>query len=360
MIQNSPERTLAGTAATLRALAGRERDDDFAASQLRAAADLLEQLAPRVEWRRDQHGALAARARSVLAAVLAEAGGQGGQGGGGGGGDGGAGAGGGRSPDAPLAAIASYLAANAGGGGQSGKARLGDDGDGDRALQGAIAEAAQWVAARGTEDDLAGQLRALLGWQLDLERRVAREAAQRHLGTIGLRQVDHVGIAVRDLGAAVALFCDVFGGRFMVGGDEDEMGIRTVQLDVPPGIRLELMQPLHQGSYLQRFIDKHGEGFHHMTVFVEDVARAAAALEAAGYEVVDTEILRSIWYQTYLRPKHGFGTLLQLVQTDRDWSEPWGAFDLDDVMAGRVVWRQRRPWMRDDPNVPEPDPALHQ
>jgi len=157
-------------------------------------------------------------------------------------------------------------------------------------------------------------------------------------GSIGLRQIDHFAIAVRDLEAAYRLFGATFGGTFMTGGDDAERDIRTVQLNVPPGIRIELMQPLSTDSYLAHFIERHGEGFHHMTFFVEQLEPAIKSLVEEGYELVDTKLDRVGWRETYLRPASGFGTLIQVVETTTDWGQPTSAFDLDDVFAGRVYW----------------------
>ena len=91
-------------------------------------------------------------------------------------------------------------------------------------------------------------------------------------------EVDHVAVAVNSIPEALKLYLDTLGGEFISGGDGPNDDMRTVQLKVG-GLKLELMQPLGDDSYLQRFIDKHGQGFHHMTIFVEDLYEAIASLE---------------------------------------------------------------------------------
>src|SRR5690606_20774805 len=127
-----------------------------------------------------------------------------------------------------------------------------------------------------------------------------------------VQRVDHIAIAVADLRPAIALFQGVFGAEFVHGGDDPELDIRTVQLRMPPGIKIELMTPTKPTSYLQAFIDKKGQGFHHMTVIVDDVEEAIRDLTSAGFEVVDTNLRHPKWRETFLRPSQGFG-LIQVV-----------------------------------------------
>ena len=152
-----------------------------------------------------------------------------------------------------------------------------------------------------------------------------------------VQRVDHVAIAVRDLRPAVALFQGVFGATFMLGGDDPRIDIRTVQLLMPPGIKIELMTPTSPTSYLQAFIDKKGEGFHHLTILVDDVEQTIDDLTGADFQVVNTELSHPKWRETYLRPSQGFG-LLQIVDSDGDWSTPTTEYTLEDVLEGRVTW----------------------
>jgi len=173
---------------------------------------------------------------------------------------------------------------------------------------------------------------------------------------MNVRQVDHVAVAVGSLPDALRLFMDTLGGTFVTGGDTERDDIRTVQLKLG-GVKVELMQPIGEDSYLQRFIDKHGQGFHHMTIFVEDLYEAIASLEGAGYEVVDTNPASPLWRETYVRPRSGFGTLLQIVQTDRAWDGPFDGITLEAILNGDVVWRDDIPTLR-SPEEPRPrDPS---
>lgn len=157
-----------------------------------------------------------------------------------------------------------------------------------------------------------------------------------------VQRVDHIAIAVSDLRPAVALFQGVFGAEFMHGGDDPRIDIRTVQFRVPPGIKIELMTPTKPTSYLQAFIDKKGEGFHHLTIVVDDIEHTIDDLTAADFQLVDTDLRYPKWRETFLRPSQGFG-LLQIVDTNGDWMTPTTDYTLDDVLDGRVVWRDHAP-----------------
>lgn len=151
-------------------------------------------------------------------------------------------------------------------------------------------------------------------------------------------RIDHIAIAVADLRPAVALFHDLFGAEFMHGGDDPSIDIRTVQLRMPPGIKVELMTPTKPTSYLQAFLDKKGQGFHHMTIFVDDVEQTIDDLTVADFGIVDTNLTHPKWRETYLRPSQGFG-LLQIVDSNSDWMTPTTEYTLDDVLEGRIVWK---------------------
>jgi methylmalonyl-CoA/ethylmalonyl-CoA epimerase len=148
---------------------------------------------------------------------------------------------------------------------------------------------------------------------------------------------DHVAIAVWSIRDAMRLFVDVLGAEYVGGDDEERLGIRTVQFMLPPGVKIELMEPLHEESYLHRYLEKHGPGFHHTTLLFDDIEAVIPELDAAGFDTVDTDLADPAWRETFTRPSQAFGTLLQLVDSTIDWMAPSG-FPLEDVLDGKVVW----------------------
>ena len=154
-----------------------------------------------------------------------------------------------------------------------------------------------------------------------------------------VQRFDHTAIAVRDMRAATDFFCGMLGAEMIHGGDDPRLRIRTIQLRFPEGSKIELLQALDDDTGVARFLEKRGEGLHHITFFVDDVAEAERVLHAAGYETVDTHLEDPGWRETYLRPRSGFGALIQLADTNKEsWTEPTTDYTLEDVLSGDVVW----------------------
>ena len=126
--------------------------------------------------------------------------------------------------------------------------------------------------------------------------------------------VDHVAIAVRDIGAAMRLYVDTLGARFLFAGDSEADGFRWAQFTFPAGGKIELVSPLRADSFLTRFLDRHGEGMHHVTLKVPDIAAALAALSTAGIEPINVRIEDPQWKEAFIHPRDANGTLVQIAQ----------------------------------------------
>jgi len=160
-----------------------------------------------------------------------------------------------------------------------------------------------------------------------------------------VRDIDHVAVAVESIEEALVLFQDVLGGTFVSGGDDDATGVRAVRVQLP-GLRIELLQPLRDGTRLRAFLDARGQGLHHLTMLVSDLDEAIAELEGAGFETTGIDRSRSWWMETYIRPRSGFGALIQLVETDERWDRPAEGLSIEDVLGGRAIWADGRARLR--------------
>jgi methylmalonyl-CoA/ethylmalonyl-CoA epimerase len=154
---------------------------------------------------------------------------------------------------------------------------------------------------------------------------------------IDVQHFDHIAIAVHDIARAAELYGDALGGQLVRGGDDYELGIRTMQFKLPPGIKVELLTPIGD-SYLARYLDKHGEGFHHATIFVADVHAAVTEMESRGFEIVDFDPSMDTWQEAFVRPSSGFGALLQLVASVSEWSTPIVGMTREGILAGEWRW----------------------
>jgi methylmalonyl-CoA/ethylmalonyl-CoA epimerase len=160
-----------------------------------------------------------------------------------------------------------------------------------------------------------------------------------------IRDIDHVAVAVESIEEALVLFQDVLGGSFVSGGDDDASGVRAVRVQLP-GLRIELLQPLREDTRLRAYLDARGQGLHHLTMLVADLDEAIAELEAEGFETTGTDRSRPWWMETYIRPRSGFGALIQIVETNERWDEPVEGLGIEDVLAGRAIWADGRARMR--------------
>ena len=138
-----------------------------------------------------------------------------------------------------------------------------------------------------------------------------------------VRRIDHVGIAVRDLDAAVDLYSSLFG--LTVAGREtnEAQGVREAMLyvaDAPGGASyVQLLEPLGPDTPVGKFLAARGEGVHHVGYGVDDVAAALAALADEGVRLVDERPRHGSLGAAiaFLHPKSVGGVLTELVQAAR-------------------------------------------
>jgi methylmalonyl-CoA/ethylmalonyl-CoA epimerase len=161
-----------------------------------------------------------------------------------------------------------------------------------------------------------------------------------------VQRIDHIAIALPDMAEAVPLLMDTLGGRFISGGDNDETGIRLAHLAFP-GLKVELLQPLRSDSLVAESLRRNGPGFHHLTFIVDDVMATERGLRARGWTTTGTDVSSPAWSETFIRPRFTFGALMQFVSTNKDWHVPTDKYNVDDVLAGRLVWRNHVACLRD-------------
>ena len=163
-----------------------------------------------------------------------------------------------------------------------------------------------------------------------------------------VKKLDHVAVAVRSLEAALPLFMGALGGSLVGGGDNRRLQMRSVQIGYEPGVKFELLQPLGDDSWFSGYIDKHGEGFHHATFYVDDVLVTEAAIEGGGYETVDTDLTYPSWEETFSRPRSTYGCLLQFARPSDAWPiDGIPGVTVDDILQGRLLLREGDVWRRD-------------
>ena len=139
--------------------------------------------------------------------------------------------------------------------------------------------------------------------------------------------LDHVGIAVKDLSAALAFYRDALG--LHVEAPEDVASQRVRAHFIPlgddagrgagaPGAKLELLEATASDSAIAKYIDKRGPGLHHITLRVEDIRAALAQLKAKGVRLVDEQPRPGAEgaLVAFIHPSSAHGVLVELKQTD--------------------------------------------
>ncbi len=132
---------------------------------------------------------------------------------------------------------------------------------------------------------------------------------------MSLTEIDHVAIAVRDLDAAIAWYADNFGATVAHRERVDSDGVEEALLKVADSY-IQLLTPTSDTSPVAKYLDRNGEGMHHVGYRVDDCAAALATLKANGARVIDSEPRPGSRGTTvaFVHPKGAFGTLIELVQ----------------------------------------------
>lgn len=130
-----------------------------------------------------------------------------------------------------------------------------------------------------------------------------------------LLNLDHVGIAVRDLDEAIAGYADRYGVEPMHREVVDPQGVEEAMIPVG-GSFIQLLQPLGPDTPVGRFVASRGEGLHHVAYAVTDIVAALSHLEEQGAELIDREprIGGRGARIAFVHPKDLAGTLTELVE----------------------------------------------
>jgi methylmalonyl-CoA/ethylmalonyl-CoA epimerase len=128
-------------------------------------------------------------------------------------------------------------------------------------------------------------------------------------------RIDHIGVAVDDLDAAVELYRDRFAMREQHRETVEEFGVEAVLLEIGGG-HVELLRPLSGDTGVGRFLARSGPGVHHVAYGTDDIDAALERVRAAGLRLLDEEPRRGIRDSrvAFLHPKATGGVLTELVE----------------------------------------------
>lgn len=132
-----------------------------------------------------------------------------------------------------------------------------------------------------------------------------------------LEKIDHIGIAVKDIDQAIKLYKEAFGMEPSLVYESEYTKARIAFFPIGE-TRIELIQPTSPESVVGKFLEKKGEGIHHLSFKVNDVDQSLAELEKKGIQLIDKRArkVRDKERVAFLHPKSTNGVLFELIQED--------------------------------------------
>jgi methylmalonyl-CoA/ethylmalonyl-CoA epimerase len=128
-------------------------------------------------------------------------------------------------------------------------------------------------------------------------------------------RIDHIGVAVEDIDAALALYESSFEMELAHRETVESQGVEAVLLDVGDG-HVELLRPLGPETAVGKFLARKGPGLHHVAYAVEDIDATLERLAGAGLELIDSEARVGIRESrvAFLHPRSTGGVLTEIVE----------------------------------------------
>ena len=129
-------------------------------------------------------------------------------------------------------------------------------------------------------------------------------------------RISHLGIAVKDLASAESLFKALLGDEHVHHETVEDQGVKIASLQVGESL-IELTEPTNPGSAIAKFLEKRGEGIHHIALEVDDVDAELARLKGEGFRLIDEHSRDGAHGMkiAFLHPKSTNGVLVELCST---------------------------------------------
>ena len=130
-----------------------------------------------------------------------------------------------------------------------------------------------------------------------------------------MKKIEHIGIAVKDIEASEKVYASLFQAQPYKRETVESQGVLTSFLRVGNS-KIELLQATHNESVIKSFIDKRGEGFHHIAFAVTDIVSEMKRLKAEGFRLLNEEPIVGADNKIvcFIHPKSANGLLIELVQ----------------------------------------------
>lgn len=130
-----------------------------------------------------------------------------------------------------------------------------------------------------------------------------------------IRRIDHIGIAVKNIDDAAKLYTDALGLKVQDVELMESVGVKIAMIPVGDS-KIELIEPTNPEGGIARFIEKRGEGLHHLAFEVNDIEAALDLLKAKGIPLVDEKPRSGAGESriAFLNPRGANGVSIELVE----------------------------------------------
>lgn len=130
-----------------------------------------------------------------------------------------------------------------------------------------------------------------------------------------MKRIEHIGIAVKDLEAANKIYKAVLGAEHYKTETVESEGVSTSFFKIGES-KIELLAATHDESPIAKFIEKRGEGIHHMAFYVDDINAEIERLKAEGFRLLNEQPKPGADNKmvAFMHPKDANGVLVELCQ----------------------------------------------
>jgi methylmalonyl-CoA/ethylmalonyl-CoA epimerase len=133
---------------------------------------------------------------------------------------------------------------------------------------------------------------------------------------MGIKRIDHLGIAVKDLEESLRRWKELFGAKVGVVEEIRERGVKVAHLEFEDGSAVELVASLGKDSPIEKFIEERGEGIHHLSLEVEGIEEIMEELREKGIQFIQEKPQKGAAGSkiAFLHPRNLQGVLLELKE----------------------------------------------
>lgn len=130
-----------------------------------------------------------------------------------------------------------------------------------------------------------------------------------------MEKLEHIGIAVKNMDAANKLFAQLLGREHYKVEEVASEGVRTSFFEIG-GVKIELLEATNENSPIAKFIEKRGEGIHHLAFEVKDIRKRLDEYQQQGFQAINAEPKKGADNKMicFLHPKSTQGVLIELCE----------------------------------------------